>query len=253
MKKIIPIKQTIPSWSYSRLQDFEKCKQLAKFKYLDKIPEPERELPPGKTEFANDRGTRIHENCEQYVNGTTDVLMPEADKHFGLRLDLLRTMFKDGLVSLEGEWATDKDWNPVEWKKGWLRLKLDAMVMHDKHTATVIDFKSGKRFGNEVKHAEQLQLYQLVTFLRYPHLETVYAELWYLDQDEVTSQKYTRNQGLRFKANFERRGSALTSCTEFPANGNMHSCRWCMYGVSNGGPCQSEVKFHAKARAFSNR
>ena len=234
--------EQIVSWSYSRLGDFEKCRALAKYKYLDKLPEPERPLPPGKSEHANDRGTRIHDLCEQYVNGTVDDLPTEADKHFGLRLDLLRTMFKDGLVSLEGEWAMDKDWNPVDWKKGWLRLKLDAMVMHDKTTATVIDYKTGKKFGNEVKHAEQLQLYQLVTFLRYPHLETVYAELWYLDQDEVTSQKYTRQQGLRFKSNFDRRGSALTSCVEFPANPNKFSCQWCMYGPKWNGPCTVGVQ-----------
>jgi hypothetical protein len=42
--------------SFSRLQNFEKCKYLAKLMYIDRIPEPERPLPPGKTEHANDRG-----------------------------------------------------------------------------------------------------------------------------------------------------------------------------------------------------
>ena len=36
------------------------------------------------------------------------------------------------------------------WQPPWLRMKLDALVMHDETTATVIDFKTGRKFGNEV-------------------------------------------------------------------------------------------------------
>ena len=48
----------IKAWSYSRLVDFEKCKLSAKLKYLDRIPEPARPLPPGKSEHANDPAWR---------------------------------------------------------------------------------------------------------------------------------------------------------------------------------------------------
>lgn len=278
------MKESIVSWSFSKLQDFEKCKFLTKLKHLDQIPEPERPLPPGKVEHANDRGTRIHTACELYINGTTNELAFEAEKNFGFQIDLLREMYKDGLVSLEGEWAMNESWEPCSWggdwveaddtlwhtgtarklpergregdivkvgKKiyvwvpAWLRLKLDAMVMHDEYTATVIDFKTGRKFGNEVKHAEQLQLYQLVTFLRYPKLETVFAELWYLDQKEgenLTSQKFTRSQGLRFKPRFHQRGMALTTCDEWPANPSRFTCQWCQYGPWNGGQCQVGVR-----------
>jgi hypothetical protein len=40
----------ITSWSHSRIVDFEACKYRAWLKYDQKIPEPERELPEGKTE-----------------------------------------------------------------------------------------------------------------------------------------------------------------------------------------------------------
>lgn len=272
------------SWSHSRAVDFEKCKFLAKLKYVDKVPEPERPLPPGKDEHANDRGTRVHTGCELYINGTTDILVPEAEKNFGFKIEMLRALHKDGLVSLEGEWAMNRNWDPVQWggeweevdpttkhtgtarklpergregdivKVGakvyiwvpaWLRLKLDAMVMHDERTATVIDFKTGRKFGNEVKHGEQLQLYQLVTFLRYPKLETVFAELWYLDQPEgqnLTSQRYLRSQGLRFKTAWDRRGDAITTNTEWAPNPNRFSCQWCQYGPWNGGQCQDGVR-----------
>lgn len=217
------------SWSHSKLGDFDKCKQLVYLKHIAKIPEPERVLPPGKTEFANDRGSRIHDNLEGYVRGDHDALTPEADKFFGLQVDLLRTLYAEGQVSLEGEWGMNFDWEIDEWRKAWLRLKLDVCVFAGPTHAIVIDYKTGKKFGNEVKHAEQLQLYQLVTFLRYPMLEKVTAELWYLDQNDVTSHTYTRQQGLRFRDNFHRRGRAITECDVWPANPNIHSCRWCPY------------------------
>ena len=274
----------VNSWSHSKLMDFEKCKKYFWLKHDQRIPEPERPLPPGKTEHANDRGTRVHQSCEDFVTGKAHELCPEAGQHFGFHLDLLRTMYKDGLVSLEGEWGLNRDWaswgwngdwveveDPKElglpvkkvkalperglveviyakgkqhflWEPPWLRMKLDAMVMHDETTATVIDYKTGRKFGNEVKHAEQLQLYQLATFLRYPKLETVFAELWYLDQNETTSQKFSRTMGLRFRDKFSKRGDALTSCTDFPANPNKFTCKWCQYGPWNGGQCTVGVR-----------
>ena len=45
---------------------------------LPEVPEPERALRPGQTEHANDRGSRIHDNCELYVRGDHDALAPEA-------------------------------------------------------------------------------------------------------------------------------------------------------------------------------
>lgn len=535
--------QIIPTWSFSRIQDFEQCKHRAKLKYLDKIPEPERPLPPGKTEHANDRGTRIHDAAERFVRGGIE-LIPELQK-FKTEFEKLKALFAAGKVSLEGEWAMDRGWAPVAWKSSdaWLRLKLDAMVMLSKTEAVVIDYKglpldtplptptgwttmgaiqegqqlldregkpctvigkstvktlpcyrivfddtsevicdeehrwtlvdgtvlpitelhagdliptteplqlpeqelvldpyvlgiwladgkhtsgeiskpdefiwgeikrrgfevshdyyegtskcrtstvkglrgklgylgllgdkqipanylrgsfqqrldllrglmdgdgsanhtrkqavinttnkdfaeqikelllslgqrpllspytahgfgkqvqayavsfrprginpfllprkankvlpswgvgeawrrrilriellparqtqcvmvdssdhtflcslnfvpthnTGRRFGNEVKHAEQTQLYQLVTFLRYPELETIHTELWYPDVDELATMTYTRNQGLRFKRSFEQRGDAMTTCIDFPANPNIFSCRWCPY------------------------
>lgn len=283
----------VDSWSHSKLMDFEKCKKMFWLKHDQKIPEPERPLPPGKTEHANDRGTRVHQSCEDYVSGKTDELAIEAAS-FGPQLDLLRVMHKDKIVFLEGDWAFNADWGihpwsgqwteleaetalelglvvePVKklpergltemiytvtegrgkakttryffWEPPWLRMKLDAMVMHDETTATVIDYKTGRKFGNEVKHGEQLQMYQLGTFLRYPKLQVVFAELWYLDQNEVTSQKFTRQMGLRYRDKFTKRGDALVSCTDFPANPNKFTCKWCQYGPWNGGQCQVGVR-----------
>lgn len=275
---------TVLSGSYSKLTDFEKCKKYFWLKHDERIPEPQRPLPPGKTELANDRGTRVHQSCEDYVTGKDDTLCFEAEKHFGARMDLMRILHKDGIVSLEGEWGFNSDWetwawggkwmeidNAAElgmtiktvkllppkanydliykvgkafyiWAPPWLRMKLDAVVFHSDTEATVIDYKTGRKFGNEVKHGEQVQLYQLATFLRYPKLQTVHAELWYLDQDEVTSQKFSRAMGMRYREKFTKRIDTMLECDTFPPNPNKFTCKWCMYGPWGSGDCPVGVR-----------
>lgn len=232
----------IPSWSYSKLKDFEKCKFLAWLKHDQKIPEPERPLKPGQTEHANDRGTRVHTSCEDYVRGDTDELAPEAALHFGPEIDLLRVLYTEGLVAMEGEWGVDQEWSTADWKKAWGRAKLDVIVHWSPEYKTVIDYKTGRKFGNEVAHMEQLQLYALLTALRYPDAEVIEVELWYLDQNEVTRMKFLRSQALRFQANYNRRALALTTCEVFPPNPNKFSCKWCQYGPWNGGQCEKGIR-----------
>lgn len=545
----------ITSWSHSKLVDFEKCKLMTWLKHAKRIPEPERPLPPGKTEHANDRGTRVHNEAEEYVNGSFPTPPVEAGA-FTDHLVLLRHLYDEGMVSLEGEWGLDQNWEPTEWRTAWHRSKLDAIVHHSPTEATVIDYKglplstplptpkgwttmgaiqegeqlfdrqgrvcnvvgkskvktlpcyrltfddtskaicdeehrwtlvdgsvkvvkdlvvgdliptaeplelpeqelpldpyvlgvwladgkhtsgeickpdafiweeiqrrgfeishnysegtshcrthtvyelrtklnqlgllgdkqipaqylrtsfkqrldllrgifdgdgsanhkrkqavlnttrldfaeqvkelllslgqrpllspytakgfgktvqaysvsfrprnlnpfllprkadkvlfswgsgeswrrrivsielipaqqtqclmvdspdhtflctenfipthnTGRKFGNEIKHGEQMILYQLNAFIRFPHLERVTTELWYLDQGESTVRSFTRQQGLMFQKNWDSRGHKLTSCTSFPANPNIHSCKYCGYGPWGTGHCEKGIK-----------
>jgi len=98
------------SWSFSRLPDFEKCRKYYWLKHDQKIPEPERPLPKNKLEHGNERGSRVHDNLEGYVRGDHDDLCPEAEKHFGAHADMLRVLYADGMVELEGSWGMWEDW-----------------------------------------------------------------------------------------------------------------------------------------------
>lgn len=241
----------IQTVSFSRLQDFEKCKYLAKLKYVDRIPEPERPLPPGKTEHANDRGTRVHESAELFVRGGVE-LIPELQK-FRDDLEELRRLHAEGAVTLEGEWAVNRDWAPVAWASddAWCRMKLDAFVQTSPTTARVIDYKTGKRFGNEIKHTEQGQIYQLATFLRFPDLDHITVEFWYVDHGEKDLKQYSRTQGTAYFDKYHTRFQAVTDCTDFPPNPNAFSCRWCAY---KGNACEYGVdNIKSKPRPFQKR
>lgn len=221
----------IPSWSYTRLVDFESCPLKAKLKYLDKIPDP-------NPSPAADRGTAIHLEAENFVNGSKD--LSENLRHFSEDLSSLRDHFKRGAVSLEGEWGFDKDWQPATWRAAWGRVKADAVCMVSPVHAAVIDYKTGKRFGNEIKHGEQLQLYALAAFLRSPYLQKVTAELWYLDLNELTPLEITRQQALtKFLKFYDRRARRLTECQRFEPTPNVNACRYCPYKTT--GHCHVAV------------
>lgn len=232
----------LKAWSYTRLSTFESCKLRAKLAYIDKIPEPERPLPPGKTEHANDRGSRIHDAAEKYVKGGIELIQElEKFKHEFVKL---REMYAEGKATTEGDWAFNREWQPVAWMSSdvWARIKCDAVVHTSPTTAVIIDYKSGRRFGNEIKHAEQMQLYVIAALIKYPDLQEVTTELWYIDQDEMASMTFTREQGLRFVANYERRGDLMTACEDFPPSPNLFSCKYCPFGPKGTGHCTKGIQ-----------
>ena len=131
---------TIKKVSFSRLAEFENCARATKLKVIDRVPEPERPLPPGKTEHANDRGSRIHDECEKFVRGQGP--LPQEAKEFAQHFDALKGHFEAGRASLEGEWGFTVDWDPCDYNapEVWLRVKADAVVWLSKKRAVVIDY-----------------------------------------------------------------------------------------------------------------
>lgn len=224
--------------SFSRLAEFEGCSWRTKLKIIDKIPEPERPLPPGKTEHANDRGTRVHNEIELYVRGRGK--FPVEAKAFEVEINSLKNSFNQGRVSLEGEWGFNQQWEPCDYNapEVWIRVKCDAVIHMSKTHAVVVDYKTGRKFGNEVKHADQLQLYAVAAMIRFPELETIDVELWYLDQDEITQASKPVSKWLRHLKPFDSRFKRMSNATTFKPASNKFSCKWCPY---KGNACEYGV------------
>lgn len=220
------------SWSFSRLLVYEQCPYRFKLQFMDRIPD----LQP-KT--AADRGTQIHQEAEDYVLGKGD--FTSNLRHFKADFLALKSHADQGRVTCEEEWAFDRNWAVSSWKSGWLRLKCDAVLhLNSKHVA-VIDYKTGKRFGNEIKHARQLQLYSLCALIRYPEVERVTCELWYLDQNELSAFTMKRSQLEKYLKVFDRDGRAVTDAKSYPPRPNIESCKYCPYHPDRQGDCTHGV------------
>jgi hypothetical protein len=218
----------IKSWSYSSLSLYEKCAYAAKLKHIDKAPE-------GENKWAT-RGTELHEAAEQFVKAETP-LLAEGLTSFAPEFAKLRELYMGATVSVEGEWAHTNKWEPTSWRgeDAWVRLKLDYFVQLDKYTGLVVDVKSGRKFGNEIKHAEQGQLYTGAVALRYPDIKQIITEFWYIDQNDITQVKYTREHAVKFITNFDKRARKMTTDTQFKANPSIFTCKWCPYRPETAG------------------
>ena len=213
----------VPAWSYSALKTFESCAYRT---YISKVKKVREEFGP-----AAERGTRIHDEAEQYVRHQTADL-PDALKKFEQQFKDLREQFGDAKVETEGEWGFTLNWEPTGWlaPDTWARIKLDALVHETETSARVIDYKTGKQFGNEIAHSQQALIYAIGTFFMYPDLEIVNTEMWYLDHGTTMEQTYTRDEAMIFMPKLHERAVTMTTATKFPPNPSNYNCRWCSFG-----------------------
>lgn len=220
------------AWSFSKLLDYQQCKLRYKYKHVDRVPE---EKSP-----AADRGTAIHQMAEDFVVGKIGSLPTELLK-FSDDFCAMRARYSNGLVENEQEWGFDRDWMPTAYKTAWLRMKADAVAFNARRTESiVVDYKTGRKFGNELKHGFQVQLYSLAVAIRNPTVEKIIAELWYIDKDELTTVTYNRKQALSFLKTFDKHASAIDASHKsgvFEPSPSITACQWCAYGPQKGNQC----------------
>lgn len=215
----------IKSWSYSALTEFEGCNYRSYLKRVKKFKEPSGE--------AADRGTAIHQLAEDYVQGAIDELPKElTKKDLAKKFEWLKEQYKRGCVKIEEDWGFNTDWDKTGWFDDdvWVRVKLDALVFQSDTSAIAIDHKTGRMWGNEIKHNQQGLLYVIATFLRYPELEHVQTQFWYIDHGKIGCiQNYTRDQAMMFLRRWNKRAILMTTATDFPPMPSPDSCRWCRF------------------------
>lgn len=227
----------IKTWSPTALQKFEACQWQVYLQRVKKIKQESGE--------AAQRGTNIHDQAEHFIYGEVDP-MPKTLMKFQKQFEYLREEFAEGRVLCEQDWGFTPDWKPVPvvWDKPqhWAMMKLDALHLQSETSARVVDFKTGKKFGNEMKHNAQGQIYTIGTFMRYPKLEFIETEFWYLDKNEVLENTYTREQAMHFLDRLQGRAEAMTRALKFIPSPSTKNCQWCPYGINKGnGACDYAI------------
>lgn len=221
----------VSAWSYSTLKQFEKCPHSIFLSKVEKIPRAEL-----SEDSPLNRGIKIHKHAEDYVQGIIDELPPSLRK-LSTQFEELRELYSQGSVEVEGDWGFDKDWGVVDWfaNNVWARIKCDVVVHLDQHSARIIDHKTGKSFGNEVAHTQQGQVYAIAAFMRFPDLEFIDVEFWYIDEGKQTRKHYSREKAMKLLPRWTERANAMTDCTYFKAKPNKMNCKWCDYGPNGNG------------------
>lgn len=230
------------AWSFSRYETWVKCPWRAKLQYDDRAPIPE---DPKWAELRT-RGTLKHEQCQAWVRGETSEL-PEEGQKFAPEFEVLKTLYMQGRVDIEHEWAwTQKFAAPCDWKYGWARIKLDFHVRLDPTTTLTIDLKTGKKSGNEIKHTEQGELYAVASYLRSGGTITeAQTEFWYLDQpDDPLRTTFPLPRILNALDRWTQTGLEITSGV-YKAKPNIYVCKYCPFRSTDEGgtgACEFAVK-----------
>lgn len=219
----------VEKWSFSTLKKFENCQWAVKLGKVDKIYVESGE--------AAQRGTIIHDGCEAWVRGDIEELPSDNRTKmdvFTADFQQLREDFREGKVTMEENWGIRQDWSPCDWEDEelWGRAKLDAFVMENENSCRIIDYKTGQKFGNEMKHSDQGLSYALHAMYRFPELDVFKVEFWYLDQGERMVRTFNRRQLEMLILRYHNRAVKLTTTKDFIPSANPHTCRFCEYGCN---------------------
>lgn len=226
----------LTAWSYSRLSKWEQCPAAAKYRNIDKLPEPQSE--PMR------RGDLIHKDIAAWLiseapgapawtlTTAAGLAPPRAINAFeGTFTDLKASK---GLL-VEQQWGFTRKWSPTGWfgKDTWYRSIIDAGVIAG-DTMLVGDHKTGKPYGT---NEEQMEQFALAAFARYPVVAEVDTRLWYLDTAAEQAMTFAKKDEPLLRTKWEKRVAPMLADTTFAPRPSQ-ACRFCHFRRSNGGPCQ---------------
>ena len=222
-------------WSFSRLMDYEQCPYRFYLKVVAKAEQPEL-----SDDHPMVRGRRIHEEVEHYISLQTDAF-PSSGKKLQELLTECRNRFDHGSATVEEKWGFTTDWAPVGWWEDgvWCRMATDYHERVDTDAEIIIDWKTGKSFGNEVKYMQQMQLYSVGAFMRNPHLEFLDVKLAFLDDGKVRIKSFERGDKInKLVARFTERAMRLSNTVDFRPKPSLMNCKYCPFGSQFGtGAC----------------
>lgn len=224
----MPSLPPVLAWSYSRYADYKQCPARFKYKHLMKLPDPGN--------AAMERGNRIHKMAEDFIRAKID--LPEELATVKTELEHL----KDNMAVPEENWGFKKTWDWIG-RPGWFgddvwfRAKTDVRLLYDDDTLLIIDWKTGKKyFSNE----EQIELFALAGYRRFPMVTEVDARLLYTDspaEDNEIQRVYKPKELDAIQRDWDKRVKPIFVDRRFAPTPN-DKCHWCPFSKAKGGPCK---------------
>lgn len=229
------LNNTLTNWSFKKLKMWRACPYSVYLKYIVRAPEPE---PNPKYEEKRLRGINAHDFLEEIVNNghsaKPDVLNKPDVVEFAKQLHALG-------AQAERDEYFDRKWQPMTPKLSangypldhWLVVKKDYRLKTEDYVL-VGDWKTGKKYGNELDHMEQMKLYALSEFVKDPGYPEYCVELQYLDQDETWSHAFKPAELERYWRDFDIDVEKMMTDKIFRPKPNIYNCRYCPFNKKNG-------------------
>jgi CRISPR/Cas system-associated exonuclease Cas4 (RecB family) len=225
--------KSFTKWSWSQLSTWRGCPYQARLRYLEHAPEP-----PKADNDPRDRGIAAHKAAEDFVLGTSTRL-PKELVHFDAQLVELRDVKAAGSaeVHLEAEYLLDNTWRLTDDKeRRWLKFIPDVHVVAPT-LRLIIDYKTGRQYGNEVKHYQQMELYAIGDWCINPSDEVRTTELWYLDQKDIVVHEFRPEQLERGRAKLDEEVGRMMADKIHAPRPNKMNCKYCPFSPRGTGAC----------------
>lgn len=211
-------------WSYSSLSTYETCPSKWKYRYIDGLPDP-----PSP---AMERGTRLHSQCEEYLNGGV-----EAPGELGKIAHILERL-RANTAKAECAWRLDAEWNPIE--HGGRVIGIVDVHFRLGDALHIYDFKTGRTYPG---HAQQLELYALLGASHHPDVDRFEVGAIYIDTGKLSRRRtITRDELSPIRADWHQRAEAMLADEVYEPNPKGGGCYWCPYKSLTGGPCTAWKK-----------
>lgn len=220
----------ITRWSHSALMTYKECPFRAKLKYIEKIKEPE--IPP---DDPRNRGIRVHSELEHYL--LDGAPLPKEARSLEENYEGLRDLAPQCEVP---KYFNDV-WKPCDESDKWLTVIQDVEAKFEgEHGDTIVlsvDHKTGKRYGNEMKHMAQKITYAVANWCSDPDAALYVSEMWYVDQGDIWSSSFRADDLERKRADLDREVSKMMNDKLFRPRPSAQNCKYCPYGSRQLGTC----------------
>jgi len=217
----------IPAWSYSTKKNYETCPYMLKHRFVFKT---KKKAQPEDSPLK--RGLALHKEAENFIK--QDGALPAEFKGLEEYFHRLKSDAYESGYEAEEPLGFDKDWKQTGWydKDVWLRVSFDLQIGVTGESTHLIDYKTGKKDGNELSHLLQGQLYAVAAVQRNPKLKSVLVDFAYLDHDKVTSKLWVPKLLRKKKETWNDVGIKITTDNELKPTPSKWGCRFCDYAES---------------------
>lgn len=184
-------------WSYSALDTHENCPKQYHHKYVLK------DLPPEEKSPEQEWGTFVHKEFDAYLSIKPGGIAAMSERQSGYKLphDLtIHQPYLDTLLQKDGTLYTERKvalarspFGPCNYfdKTVWWRGIIDCTVVElDEGRATIVDYKTGKKFDKW----DQLAMSAVWMFYAEPKIELINAQFYWVQSQEVTKKVWGRQE-----------------------------------------------------------